>query len=193
MIMPEEEMKNSVSIKKGGAAKRPPFVFAVSGVKNSGKTTLITRLLPEFMAWGWKVAVIKHDGHNFEPDVPGTDTYAHRQAGAYGTAVFSGSRLMVIKEASVTEQALFAAFPEADLILLEGLKNSSYPKIELVRDGNSEGSVCDPSTLIALVTDKKECKGFPPQVPVLDLNDPAAIAAVIKAYVEQAGKNTDLC
>ena len=52
-----------------------PFVFAVSGWKNSGKTTMITRLVPELVRRGYKVAVIKHDGHDFESDVPGTDSY----------------------------------------------------------------------------------------------------------------------
>ena len=50
-------------------------IFAISGVKNSGKTTLICRLLEIFKDKGLKVAVLKHDGHDFVPDVPGTDTY----------------------------------------------------------------------------------------------------------------------
>lgn len=109
--------------------KTAPFVFAISGYKNSGKTTLITRLIPELTKRGYKVAVIKHDGHDFESDVPGTDSYRHQKAGAYGTAVFSKNRILVTKECQgITERDLFAAFPEADIILIEGLKNSSYPK-----------------------------------------------------------------
>lgn len=109
--------------------EKKPFVFAISGYKNSGKTTLVTRLIPELVKRGYKVAVIKHDGHDFESDVPGTDSYRHQKAGAYGTAVFSEHRFLITKECrGVTEQDLFAAFPEADIILIEGLKNSSYPK-----------------------------------------------------------------
>lgn len=109
--------------------KAHPFVFAISGYKNSGKTTLITKLIPELTKRGYKVAVIKHDGHDFESDVPGTDSYRHQKAGAYGTAVFSKNRILVTKECrGITERDLFAAFPEADIILIEGLKNSSYPK-----------------------------------------------------------------
>ena len=63
--------------------------YEVLGVKNSGKTTLICRLLEIFKDKGLKVAVLKHDGHDFVPDVPGTDTYCQLQSGAYGTAVFS--------------------------------------------------------------------------------------------------------
>ena len=65
------------------------FILAVSGVKNSGKTTLITKLLPELKKRGLQVAVIKHDGHDFEADVPGTDSWKYAQAGADGTCVFS--------------------------------------------------------------------------------------------------------
>lgn len=128
---------------------RHPFVFAISGYKNTGKTTLITKLIKRLTARGLKVAVIKHDGHDFEPDVPGTDSYRHRKAGAFGTAVFSDRRFMITREISpeglpgddnrlsgdrksreepAFEQLLMEAFPEADIILIEGLKDSSYPK-----------------------------------------------------------------
>lgn len=56
-------------------------IIAISGVKNSGKTTLITRLIPHLKDRGIKIAVIKHDGHDFEPDVIGTDSYRYREAG----------------------------------------------------------------------------------------------------------------
>lgn len=106
-----------------------PFVFAVSGYKNTGKTTVITRLVPELTRRGYRVAVIKHDGHDFTPDVPGTDSYRHREAGAYGTAVYSDDRFMVTKTWSHTDvDFLIPMFPEADIILIEGLKNSDYPK-----------------------------------------------------------------
>lgn len=110
-------------------SKSRPFIFAVSGYKNSGKTTLLTRLIPELKRRGYKVAVIKHDGHDFQSDVPGTDSYRFQQAGACGTAVYSSSRLMVTKEyREPTEKMLIEAFSDADIILIEGLKDSSYPK-----------------------------------------------------------------
>ena len=106
-----------------------PVIFAVSGFKNSGKTTLMEQLVERLSEAGVKVACIKHDGHDFVPDVPGTDSDRFRRAGAYGTAVFSARRFMAVKEISgVTEQQLAALFPEAELILLEGFKNSPYPK-----------------------------------------------------------------
>ena len=101
-------------------------IFAISGVKNSGKTTLICKLLEIFKEKGLKVAVLKHDGHDFEPDVPGTDTYRQIQAGAYGTAVFSAGKYMLVKQQpQISESELVEFFPEADLILLEGFKYSA--------------------------------------------------------------------
>ena len=130
------------------------FILAVSGVKNSGKTTLITKLLPELKKRGLQVAVIKHDGHDFEADVPGTDSWKYAQVGADGTCVFSTKKYMVVKYAPAPSvEELVGAFPEADLILLEGFKYSEYPKIEVVRKGNSSESVCDPKNLLGIVTD----------------------------------------
>ena len=73
-------------------ALKRPAVLAVSGVHNSGKTTLLEKLLPVLRSRGLKVGVIKHDGHDFTPDVPGTDSYRLREAGAGGVAVYSSSR-----------------------------------------------------------------------------------------------------
>lgn len=106
-----------------------PVIFAVSGYKNTGKTTLITGIIPILTEKGYQVAVIKHDGHEFESDVPGTDSYQHQKAGAYGTAVFSKSQFLVTKRVpEITAEMLLPFFPEADIILIEGLKDSSYPK-----------------------------------------------------------------
>ena len=130
------------------------FILAVSGVKNSGKTTVITKLLPELKKRGLQVAVIKHDGHDFEADVPGTDSWKYAQAGADGTCVFSAKKYMVVKYAPTPSvEELIGAFPEADVILLEGFKYSEYPKIEVIRKGNSSESVCDPKYLLGIVTD----------------------------------------
>ena len=137
-------------------------VIAVSGVKNSGKTTVLEKLVAELTSRGIKVAVIKHDGHSFEPDRHGTDTYRHLAAGAVGTAVFDGEKFQVTCYAAVTEEDLISLFPDADLILLEGFKGSEWPKVEVVRSGNSEGPVCDPATLLAVVTDLSiELPGVP--------------------------------
>lgn len=132
-------------------------VFAVSGVKNSGKTTLICKLLPIFKEREIRTAVIKHDGHEFSADVPGTDTCRQLQAGACGTVVFSESKLLMSRQQEkVSDGELISLLPMADLVLLEGFKQSSYPKLEIIRKGNSNQSVCKGHELRALVTDYTE-------------------------------------
>lgn len=132
-------------------------IFCICGVKNSGKTTYIERLVQALTKKGKKVAVIKHDGHDFEGDRPGTDTYRHYAAGAYGTAVFSSARYMVNKVQAQTDvQQLVRLFPEADVILIEGMKESNFPKIELIRSGISDQISCNRENLKAVVTDLKK-------------------------------------
>ena len=105
------------------------------------------------LLWGLRVAVIKHDGHDFPPDVPGTDSFRMRQAGADGVAVYSGHQWMVVRPQPGSLEALIGQFADCDLVLLEGQKASPYPKIELVRGAVSQESVCAPETLLALATD----------------------------------------
>lgn len=129
-------------------------IIAISGVKNSGKTTLITNLIPLLKEKGIKIATIKHDGHDFDPDVEGTDSYRHRKAGAYGVGVFSKNKWMVIKEeVNIPVFDLVDQFPEADLILLEGFKYSNFPKVEIVRSEISCHPVSNPETVIAYISD----------------------------------------
>ena len=116
-------------------ALKRPAVLAVSGVHNSGKTTLLEKLLPVLRS--------KHDGHDFTPDVPGTDSYRLREAGAEGVAVYSGTRYLLAEEFRLTEQDLLALFERHgyDLVLLEGFKSSGWPKIEVVRSAISDAPV----------------------------------------------------
>lgn len=161
-----------------------PVLLAISGVKNSGKTTLIEKLLPRLLAAGLEVAVIKHEGHSYTPDVPGTDTHRYYAAGAMGSAIFDGEKMSVTKRCAADESTLAQLFPEADLVLLEGFKASAYPKIELVRHGISGGPVCNPKTHIAIVSDFYRT----PHTPVFRPDDLEGITdAILRYYHHQAG------
>ena len=130
-------------------------IIAVCGVKNSGKTTLLVKLVEELSKRGMKVAVIKHDGHDFTCDIPGTDSYRLSKAGAYGTAVFSEFRSFVHKEGTEEKaEDLISYFPEADIIFLEGLKDSRYPKIEVIREGVSVHPSSNPEGRFLIATDR---------------------------------------
>ena len=115
-------------------------IAAISGVKNSGKTTLMEKLIRVLTGRGLQVAAVKHDGHDFTPDVPGTDSWRFGQAGACGYAIYSPWRYQLVRQTQgVCERDFFQAFPEADVILLEGFKDSPYPKIEVVRVAHRPG------------------------------------------------------
>ena len=161
--------------------KKNPILIAISGIKNSGKTTLITKLIPRLITLGYKVATIKHDGHDFEGDVEGTDSYRHKEAGAYGTAVFSKTKFMMVKEQDeVSEKELVSYFKEADIILLEGFKYSNYPKVEVIRKEISRDYVCKKETLIAIATDLF-CKFE--GIKTININDVDEIIGVLLNYI----------
>ncbi len=129
-------------------------IIAVSGIKNSGKTTLITRLVTEFSGKGKKVAVIKHDGHDFDCDLPGTDTRKFADHGAYGTACFSGNRMFVHRIGTGESYPdLIRLFPDADIIFIEGAKDSALNKIEVIRSGNSDSPASNPDGRFHIATD----------------------------------------
>ena len=150
--MTAKEIEEEKEIKKEIEIEKLQKVVAICGVKNSGKTTLLEKLVPALKERGIKTALIKHDGHRFLPDREGTDSYRILMAGAMGAAVFDGEKFQVVKKEEVSERELIRLFPEADLILLEGFKDSSYPKIEVVRRGISENPV-SMGPHLALVTD----------------------------------------
>lgn len=163
--------------------KQKPILIGISGVKNSGKTTLIIKLIPRLVSLGYKVATIKHDGHDFKGDIEGTDSYRHKEAGAYGTAIFSKTKFMLVKEQTeISEKDLVDYFPEADIILLEGFKYCNYPKIEVIRKSVSESYVCKKDTIIALATDLEyKFDG----IKSININNIDEIVNVLEIYIKE--------
>ena len=170
-----------------------PWVFCVSGVKDSGKTGLIIKLINEFIADGKSVAVIKHDGHEYVADHEGTDTYRFTQAGAVYSAIFSDTQSSIHHSfgdgqqnrpvPETVAQELVRQITEnrdVDVVILEGMKNSTYPKIEVVRGAKSRAPVCDVSTLICIATDVVSQESV--SCPVLDMDDIHGIFLCVKSY-----------
>lgn len=110
-----------------------PAVCQIVGYKNSGKTSLVCALIPLLKQGGKRVAVIKHDGHEYDMDHPGTDTWKQRQAGAMAVAITSPARTSVIEERGCSLSELIKGFSGYDYVLVEGFKQEAYPKIVLVR------------------------------------------------------------
>lgn len=157
-----------------------PIVFCVSGVKDSGKTGLIVKLINEFINEAYSVAVIKHDGHEYVMDHEGTDTERFAKAGAVCTGIFSGTQYSVNGRGRIDEQDLMVRCGQADVYILEGLKNSSYPKIEVVRKEKSQAPVCDEETLICIATDVVSQEDV--KCPVFGMDDVQGIFLCVKKY-----------
>jgi len=141
-----------------------PVVFCVSGYSNSGKTWLVSKLINEFISGGFTVAALKHDGHDEYSDLPGSDTDQYIRAGAQYTAIFSDTRYSVHYREKITAEDFISMMKAKneppDFLIIEGLKDSEYPKVGLIKDG-----ICfDENTLICAVgsdtPDKLSCPVF---------------------------------
>ena len=121
-----------------------PLLVGISGVKNSGKTTLMVKLIQALSSQGLKVASIKHDAHHFEADTPGTDSHRHKAAGAFASVIFDSEKLLLVKDGSWQVEDMLAFFEGADIVLLEGAKHTPYPKIEVLRQGGAFGVEASP-------------------------------------------------
>jgi molybdopterin-guanine dinucleotide biosynthesis protein MobB len=112
-------------------------VFGIAGYKNAGKTTLMVELIREFRSRGLRVATVKHAHHEFDIDHPGKDSFQHREAGAEEVIVASARRWAQIREldgvAEPSLEELLSRLSTVDLVLVEGYKHGSQPKLELRR------------------------------------------------------------
>ena len=161
-------------------------VVGFAGFSGSGKTTLVERLIPALKADGLRVSVVKHAHHRFDIDHPGKDTWRHRAAGAFEVVVASDRRLALMREyeqpAPPTVHHLIAELYEGvDWVLVEGFKQSNLQKVEVWRapDADYAGQramYADDDFIVAIATDAPHSLPHATQRPVLDLNDPSAVA-----------------
>ena len=111
-------------------------IFGITGWKNAGKTTLVERLVAEFVRRGLTVNTVKHGHHDLDVDHPGRDLYRHRAAGATEVAVVGGHRYAIMREQEEPTLAeVLARLAPADLILIEGYKREPHRKIEVRAGG----------------------------------------------------------
>lgn len=154
-------------------------VYGVIGWKNSGKTSLMERLVSEITGRGFSVSTVKHVHHTVDLDQPGKDTYRHRQAGAREVVLASADRLAILVEHRGPEPelpAVLARMAPVDLILVEGYKRDAHPKLEVWRAETGHPLIQPGDPLVrAVATDA----ALTLPVPVLDLNDTGAVADFI--------------
>ena len=155
-------------------------IYGVIGWKNAGKTSLMERLVAEITARGFRVSTVKHVHHDVDLDHPGKDTYRHRTAGAEEVVLASANRMALLREHRGGEPDLaviLARMAPVDLVLVEGYKRDTHPRIEVFRReaGHDLIQPTDPNVR-AVATDAALAVL---SVPLLDLNDTGAIADFI--------------
>ena len=158
-----------------------PYILGFVAKSGTGKTTLISRLIPILNERGYKVGLIKHSHHDFETDQPGKDSYRLRKAGASPVVLVSKHRRAVITELSSGEPTLDEQLhcflgTEVDLILVEGFKHENFPKIELHRAELAHRLMhLRDKAIIAIVSNTK----VDTHLPCLDINKPEQVVDYI--------------
>jgi molybdopterin-guanine dinucleotide biosynthesis protein B len=132
-------------------------IVSIVGKSDTGKTTLLEKLVPELRARGYRIGTIKHDVHDFDIDHRGKDSWRHKQAGAHTVAISSPTKVALVKDVE-TEETLDSLaskyFQDVDIILTEGYKKEDKPKIEVFRSQVHETPLCKGDEhLVALVSD----------------------------------------
>ena len=161
-------------------------IYGITGVKDSGKTTLVERLVPEIGARGYSVSTVKHAHHVTDVDQPGRDSYRHRCAGAREVMLASPLRWALMRELrgddEPTLEELLARLSPVDLVLVEGYKAGPHPKLEVHRAAKGRPPLALGNPTVRAVAADAAPGGL--EVPVLDLDDIPAIADFILAELQ---------
>src|SRR5438309_7963962 len=156
-------------------------VIGLAGGSCAGKTTLLSRVLPHLIKAGLRISVVKHAHHSFDVDVPGKDSWVHRQSGATEVLVSSARRWALMHELGQTSEpqlpALLAKLSPVDLVLVEGFKSEPHRKIEVHRAANGKAMLFPDDPGIAGIATDAAVKTT---LPVAHLDDIPAIAAMMQ-------------
>ena len=168
-------------------------VFGMIGWSGSGKTTLIKGLIPELTGRGYSVSSMKHTHHDFDLDEPGKDSYEHRKAGAKQVLITGAKRWALLTENLSNPEPMINDLLErmhpVDLVIVEGFKAYSHPKMEIFRPSVGKRLLAenDP-TIAAIATDGDHIKA---DVPILDLNNLQEITNFIIKYCKLAKREVN--
>jgi len=155
-----------------------PPIISIVGKSESGKTTLLEKLIPELKRRGYRIGVIKHAFHEFAFDKPGKDSWRHKAAGAETVLVAAPNSIVMVKNAQgETLDDLQGYFQDMDLVLTEGFKHGDRPQIEIFRkERHRQPLSTGNSNLVALVTNAD----LDLDVPTFGLEDIAPLADLIE-------------
>ena len=161
-------------------------VFGVTGWKNSGKTTMVERLVAELTGRGRRVSTVKHAHHTVDIDHKGRDSHRHRIAGAVEVALIGGERWAIMHELRGAEEPsladILAKLSPCDLVIVEGYKREPHPKLEVRRREavrHDRLSAIDPAVVAIAADHPVEGES----VPVFPLDEIGRIADFIEATV----------
>ncbi|MBN1260918.1 MAG: molybdopterin-guanine dinucleotide biosynthesis protein B [Anaerolineae bacterium] len=160
-------------------------VLSFIGWSNSGKTTLLEKLIPLLLQRGWRVGVVKHSHlRNLEVDLPGKDSRRLWDTGAAQTVLWMPDRVVYSRrcEHAPTLEEILATVSGLDLILVEGYKQGAWPKIEVIRAARDARRIPDIENCVACVTDVPDLCG---DSPCFHLDDVEALADFIATFVTQ--------
>ncbi|MGB9365323.1 MAG: molybdopterin-guanine dinucleotide biosynthesis protein B [Xanthobacteraceae bacterium] len=155
-------------------------VIGIAGWSGAGKTTLLTRVIPRLTARGLRVSTIKHAHHNFDVDQPGKDSHTHRVAGATEVLISSANRFALMHELRGAPElalgALLGKLSAVDLVLVEGFKRETHPKLEVYRAAVGKPVLApDDPHIVAIASDGPVAA----RVPVVSLDDIDAVADIL--------------
>ena len=168
---------------KQNIIKSPCVIGICAANSGCGKTTLIEKLIPKLIKKGLVVSAIKHAHHKFDIDTPGKDSFRIRESGASQTLIFNDYRSALItenvKNKFTIKKVINQINNDADIILIEGLKNMDYPKIEVHQKKVSKEILCEKdSKIIAFVSDLL----LDLKIPCFDINNINSIVNFIVEY-----------
>jgi molybdopterin-guanine dinucleotide biosynthesis protein B len=165
-------------------------LMGITGYKNSGKTTLLTRLVEHFHNDGLTISTLKHAHHQAQIDQAGTDSMAHREAGAHQVLLVSPHRLALMEEFTDTEppfSAVVEKLAPCALVLIEGYKRENFPKILIVGDDTPE--IAHPGSVVGHIVDRSPDPGANP--PQFHRDDIAGLALFIQKYCGLSPSSAD--
>jgi molybdopterin-guanine dinucleotide biosynthesis adapter protein len=167
-------------------------IISIVGKSDSGKTTLIEKLVPELTRRGYRIATVKHDVHGFEVDREGKDSWRHKRAGAHTVVISSPEKVALIRDVERDLSLMEIRdklIRDVDLVLSEGYKRDVQPKVEIFRKERHQELLCaKEDNLIAIVSDQT----FNVGVPCFDLEDMKGLSDFIEKEFLQSGKEKEV-
>ena len=159
----------------------PIPVIGFAAWSGTGKTTLMEQIERILTERGLRVGVIKHDGHGFDLDQPGKDSYRHAQAGVETVVITSPEKTAVLEQRGETLDECIQKIGHADVVLVEGFKNEPIPKIGISRKSTGKGLTGPADSFLALVTDDES---IITDRPCFSFDEPENIAEFIMKEIQ---------